>query len=183
VSYADAARSDPRKLPYVVGPSDVLRITVWKDPNLSTESAVGPSGTISMPLVGEIPAAGRTVKQIQEEATRRLGAFVKEAVVTVALVEVNSYRFTVAGNVERRGMFSPRYYVTVSEAIALAGGPNRYASPANVVVIRPGERDDPAKSTAGGPAQRIAIDYEEILSGKSPAQDIVVLAGDTIFVP
>jgi len=86
VSYADAARSDPRKLPYVVGPSDVLRITVWKDPNLSTESAVGPSGTISMPLVGEIPAAGRTVKQIQEEATRRLGALFKEAVVPKARV-------------------------------------------------------------------------------------------------
>ncbi len=191
-TYLEAARSDPRKLPYVIGPSDVLRITVWKDPNLSTESAVGPGGTITMPLVGELPAAGRTAKQIQEEATRRLGAFVKDAVVTVAVIEVNSYRFTVAGNVERRGMFSPRYYVTVSEAIALAGGPNRYASPANVVVIRPAERDDPGdpgehpkgwKSPAGGATQRIAIDYDEILSGKSPAQDIVVLAGDTVLVP
>jgi len=173
-SYVEAARNDPRKQPYVVGPSDVLRITVWKDPNLSTEGAVGPGGTITMPLVGELPAAGHTVKQIQEEAARRLAAFVKDAVVTVAVVEVNSYRFTVAGNVERRGLFSPRYYVTVSEAIALAGGPNRYASPANVVVIRPAE---------GGGAQRIAIDYEQILSGKSPAQDIVVVAGDTVLVP
>lgn len=173
-SYLEAARNDPRKLPYVVGPSDVLRITVWKDPNLSSEGAVGPGGTITMPLVGEFPAAGRTVKQIQEEATRRLAAFVKDAVVTVAVVEVNSYRFTVAGSVEHRGMFNPRYYVTVSEAIALAGGPNRYASPANVVVIRPAD---------SGAAQRIAIDYEEILSGKNPAQDIVVLAGDTVLVP
>jgi polysaccharide export outer membrane protein len=173
-SYAEAARNDPRKQPYVVGPSDVLRITVWKDPNLSTEGAVGPGGTITMPLVGELPAAGRTIKQIQEEAARRLAAFVKDAVVTVAVVEVNSYRFTVAGNVEHRGLFSPRYYVTVSEAIALAGGPNRYASPANVVVIRPAE---------SGATQRIAIDYEQILSGKSPAQDIVVVAGDTVLVP
>ena len=172
-SYLAAARSDPRKAPYVVGPSDVLRITVWKDPSLSTEGPVGPGGTITMPLVGELPAAGRTVKQIQEEAARGLAAFVKDAVVTVAVVEVNSYRFTVAGNVEHRGMFSPRYYVTVSEAIALAGGPNRYASPAKVVVIRPAEKV----------AQRIAIDYEEILSGASPAQDIVVLAGDTVLVP
>jgi polysaccharide export outer membrane protein len=170
----EAARNDPRKLPYVVGPSDVIRITVWKDPSLSAEGAVGPGGTITMPLVGELQAAGRTVKQIQEEATRRLASFVKDAVVTVAVVEVNSYRFTVAGSVEHRGMFNPRYYVTVSEAIALAGGPNRYASPANVVVIRPAEN---------GPTQRIAIDYDEILSGKSPAQDIVVLAGDTVLVP
>jgi polysaccharide export outer membrane protein len=71
-------------------------------------------------------------------------------------------------------MFSPRYYVTVSEAIALAGGPNRYGSPASVVVIRP---------AGSGATQRIAIDYEEILSGKNSAQDIVVLAGDTVLVP
>jgi polysaccharide export outer membrane protein len=173
-NYLEASRNDPRKLPYVVGPSDVLRITVWKDPSLSTEGAVGPGGAITMPLVGELAAAGRNVKQIQDEAARRLSAFVKDAVVTVAVVEVNSYRFTVAGNVEHRGMFSPRYYVTVSEAIALAGGPNRYASPDSVVVIRPAE---------SGTTQRIAIDYDEILSGKSPAQDIVVLARDTVLVP
>jgi polysaccharide export outer membrane protein len=173
-SYLEASRNDPRKLPYVVGPSDVLRITVWKDPGLSTEGAVGPGGTITMPLVGELPAAGHTVKQIQDEATRRLANFVKDAVVTVAVIEVNSYRFTVAGNVEHRGMFSPRYYVTVSEAIALAGGPNRYASPNSVVVIRP---------TESGTTQRIAIDYDEILSGKNPAQDIVILAHDTVLVP
>ncbi len=172
--YLEASRNDPRKLPYVVGPSDVLRITVWKDPSLSTEGAVGPGGGITMPLVGELTAGGHTVKQIQDEAARRLAAFVKDAVVTVAVVEVNSYRFTVAGNVEHRGMFSPRYYVTVSEAIALAGGPNRYASPDSVVVIRPSE---------SGTMQRIAVDYDEILSGKSPAQDIVVLARDTVLVP
>jgi polysaccharide export outer membrane protein len=172
--YLEASRNDPRKLPYVVGPSDVLRITVWKDPSLSTEGVVGPGGGITMPLVGELTAAGRTVKQIQDEAARRLAAFIKDAVVTVAVVEVNSYRFTVAGNVEHRGMFSPRYYVTVSEAIALAGGPNRYASADSVVVIRPSE---------SGTMQRIAVDYDEILSGKSPAQDIVVLARDTVLVP
>jgi polysaccharide export outer membrane protein len=173
-SYADAARSDPRKHPYVVGPSDVLRITVWKDPNLSTEGAVSPEGTITMPLIGELPAAGRTAKQIQDDAAKLLAGYVKDVVVTVAVIEVNSYRFTVAGNVEHRGMFSPRYYVTVSEAIALAGGPNRYASPNAIVVIRPAE---------SGIAQRISIDYEQILSGKSPAQNIVLLAGDTVVVP
>jgi polysaccharide export outer membrane protein len=75
----------------------------------------------------------------------------------------------VAGNVEHPGMFTPRYYVTVSEAIALAAGPNRYASTGNVVVVRG--------------ARRIPIDYDAILSGKSPEQDIVVLAGDSVRVP
>jgi polysaccharide export outer membrane protein len=167
--YADAARTDPRFLPYVIGVSDVVRATVWKDPNLSTDAAVRPDGTITLPLVGEIVAAGRTVVELQRDIAEHLSAFAKDAVVTVAVIEVNSYRFTVAGNVERSGIFAPRYYVTVSEAIALAAGPNRYASTGSVVIVR-GKR-------------RIPIDYDAILSGKSPEQDIVVLAGDAIRVP
>jgi polysaccharide export outer membrane protein len=167
--YADAARNDPRTRPYVIGVSDVVRIAVWKDPNLSTDAAVRPDGTITLPLVGEIVAAGRTVVELQRNIAEHLSAFAKDAVVTVAVVEVNSYRFTVAGNVERPGMFSPRYYVTVSEAIALAAGPNRYASTGNVVIVRG--------------THRIPIDYDAILSGKSPEQDVVVLAGDAVRVP
>jgi polysaccharide biosynthesis/export protein len=167
--YADAARSDPRTRPYVIGVSDVVRVTVWKDPNLSTDAAVRPDGTITLPLVGEVVAAGRTVVELQGKIGEHLSAFAKDAVVTVAVVEVNSYRFTVAGNVERPGMFAPRYYVTVSEAIALAAGPNRYASTGKVVIVRG--------------AHRIPIDYDAILSGKSPEQDVVVLAGDAVRVP
>jgi polysaccharide export outer membrane protein len=167
--YADAARNDPRTRPYVIGVSDVVRVTVWKDPNLSTDAAVRPDGTITLPLVGEIVAAGRTVAELHGKIVEQVSAFAKDAVVTVAVVEVNSYRFTVAGNVERPGMYTPRYYVTVSEAIALAAGPNRYASTGSVVIVR-GTR-------------RIPIDYDAILSGKSPEQDIVVLAGDAVRVP
>jgi polysaccharide export outer membrane protein len=172
--YPEAANSDPRKHPYVIGAADVLRVTVWKDPNLSTEAAVGPGGTITLPLVGEVQAAGRTPADVQEELAQRLAAYVKDAVITVAVVEVNSYRFTVAGSVEHRGMFTPRYYVTVSEAIALAGGPTRYAATSDVVVIR---------TAAAGHPLRIPIDYDKILSGKRPDEDIVILAGDTVLVP
>ena len=133
---ADAAREDPRGRPYVIGVSDVVRVTVWKDPNLSADAAVRPDGTLTLPLVGEVVAAGRTATALQKEVAQRLSAYVKEAVVTVAIAEVNSYRFTVAGNVERPGMFTSRYYVTVSEALALAGGPNRFASSSDMVVVR-----------------------------------------------
>jgi polysaccharide export outer membrane protein len=167
--YADAARNDPRTRPYVIGVSDVVRVTVWRDPNLSTDAAVRPDGTITLPLVGEIVAAGRTVVELQGDIGEHLSAFAKDAVVTIAVVEVNSYRFTVAGNVERPGMFTPRYYVTVSEAIALAAGPNRYASTGKMVIVRG--------------TSRIPIDYDAILSGKSPEQDVVVLAGDAVRVP
>src|SRR5215510_8098356 len=67
--YAQAARSDPRRLPYIIGVADVVRVTVWKDPSLSTDAIVRPDGTITMPLVGELRAAGRTAAELQQEAT------------------------------------------------------------------------------------------------------------------
>jgi len=171
--YAEAARNDPRGHPYVIGASDVVRVTVWKDPNLSADAVVRPDGTITLPLVGEVVATGRTAVALQDEIQTRLAAFVKDAVVTVAIEEVNSYRFTVAGNVEHPGLFTSRYYVTVSEALALAGGPTRYASTGDMVIVRNGR----------GRTVRIPIDYDAILSGKSPEQDIVILPGDAVRVP
>jgi polysaccharide export outer membrane protein len=167
--YAEAARDDPRTHPYVIGVADIVRITVWKDPNLSTDAAVRPDGTVTLPLVGEVTAAGLTAAAFQAKVAERLAAYAKDAVVTVAVIDVNSYRFTVAGNVEHPGMFSPKYYVTLSEAVALAGGPNRYASTGNMVLVRRG--------------QRIPIDYDAILSGKSPQEDVVILSGDSLRVP
>ena len=167
--FADAARTDPRGQPYVIGVSDVVRVTVWKDASLSADVAVLPDGSIILPLVGAVPAAGATAAGLQAKVAEKLAAFTKDPVVTVSVAEVNSYRFTVAGNVEHPGMFASKYFVTVSQAIALAGGPNRYADTADVVLVRGG--------------RRISIDYEGILSGKSPEQDIVVLAGDALRVP
>ncbi|HEY3493217.1 MAG TPA: polysaccharide biosynthesis/export family protein [Polyangiaceae bacterium] len=172
-SYADAVRTDPRRQPYVIGPADVVRITVWKDPALSTEAVVRPDGTITLPASGEMRAAGRTVADLQKETRARVAALVNDPVVSVAVVEVNSYRFTVAGNVEHPGLFSSRYYLTVSEAIALAGGPNRYASTSDVVIVRSGARG----------LERIRIDYDGILNGRNPEQDVVLLAGDSVRVP
>jgi polysaccharide biosynthesis/export protein len=171
--YADAAQRDPRGKPYIIGVADVVRVSVWKDESLSTDAIVRPDGTLTMPLVGELRAAGRTAAQLQQDASQRLAAVVKDASVTVSVTEVNSYRFTVAGNVEHPGLFTARYYLTVSEALALAGGPNRYATTDEVVVVRP----------VNGSLLRIPINYDAILSGKRPEQDIVILAGDSVRVP
>jgi polysaccharide export outer membrane protein len=172
--YAEAARSDPRRFPYVIGVADVVRISVWKDPGLSTDAIVRPDGTITVPLVGDLRAAGRTSAELQQEANTRLAAFVKDAVVTVSVVEVNSYQFTVAGAVENPGLFNSRSYLTVSEALALAGGPTRYASTGDVVVVR---------TLKTGAKLRIPIDYDAIIAGRAPQQDIVILAGDAVRVP
>jgi len=168
---------DPRKQEYVLGPSDVLRINVWHNAELSVEVAVRPDGTISMPLIGDVQAAGRTPAQVRAEIAKRLSTFVRDesAIVTVTVAAINSYRFVISGNVEKAGAYASAHYVTVSEALALAGGPNRFASADETVIIR----TDPAR----GGVKRIPIDYPAILNGTHPEQDLFLLPGDTLYVP
>jgi polysaccharide export outer membrane protein len=161
-----------------VGVSDELSITVWKNPELSTQTTVRPDGTITMPLVGDLAAQGRTPSQLREEITQRLGQFIKDesAVVSIAVVAVNSYRFTVTGEVVRAGVFTSRNYVTVSEAIALAGGFTRFAAKSKIVIVR---RDPKAE----GGHRRIPIVWSAIASGDHPEMNIFLLADDTVYVP
>jgi len=162
---------------YEIGVSDGLRITVWKNPDLSTDAVVRPDGTITMPLVGDIKAAGRTPSQLRAEITERMGQFIKDdsAVVTVAVTAFNSYRFTVSGNVENPGVFTSVHYVTVAEAIALAGGPNKFATNSGVVIVR--------RDRQTGKFRRIPVNYNDVRSGKRPEANLVLLPGDTVYVP
>lgn len=174
--YDYASEPDPRKQEFTLGAADALRINVWKNPELSAETIVRPDGTISLPLIGEIAAGGRTPRELQVAIAQKLTAFVKDesASVTVAVVGVNSYRFVVVGNVEHGGTFTSNHYVTVSEAMALAGGPTRFGEPEHIVIIRP----DPTGGT-----RRIPIDYPAILNGTRPQENLALIAGDTIYVP
>jgi polysaccharide export outer membrane protein len=171
-----AAEPDPRKEGFLLGPSDVLKINVWHNPDLSVDSVVRPDGTITMPLVGDIRAAGRTPVEVRDEITKRLKVYIADesAVVTVAVSSVNSYHFVVNGNVEKPGTYNATHYATVSEAITLAGGPNKFASPEETVIIR---------ADTAGATKRIPINEIGILNGKHPEQDLVILPGDTIYVP
>jgi polysaccharide export outer membrane protein len=143
--------------------------------DLSVDAKVRPDGTVTMPLIGDMKAAGRTPTILRAEIEAALKTYVKDdsAKVTVAVSEVNSYQFTVAGNAEHQGSFSAHRFLTVTEAIALAGGPNRFASASNVVVIR---------SSASGP-RRIPVNLEAIYKGARPEMNIVILPGDTIYLP
>ena len=175
--YDYTAEPDPRKQEFLLGPSDVIRVSVWHNPDLSADVTVRPDGTIALPLVGEIPAAGRSAAQVKAEISKKLQTFVKDDAnnVTVSVTAINSYRFVVNGNVEHTGVFASNRYVTVSEAVALAGGPNRFANPDETVIIRL----DP--STNG--KKRIPIDYPAILKGTHPEQDLPLVAGDVVYVP
>ncbi len=174
--YPYAKEPDPRKTEFVIGVADQLRIRVWKNPELNTEIQVRPDGTITMSLVGDVRAEGLTPSELQQAIQTKLSAFIKEesATVTVAVVEVNSYQITVSGNVMQPGMYGSRQFLTVTEAIALAGGPSRFAEPEETVLIR---------TYSDGKVRRIPIDYHKVVRGESLEQNLVLMRGDVIFVP
>jgi polysaccharide biosynthesis/export protein len=175
--YDYSKEPNPRKLEYVIGVSDKLLITVWKNPDLSTDAVVRPDGTVTMPLIGDIKAVGRTPSELRAEITTRLGQFIKDdsAVVTVAVTGVNSYRFTVTGAVEKPGVYTSLDYVTVAEAIALAGGPTKFATHAGVLIIR--------TDVKTGTIRKIPINYDDVRSQRRPEANLVLMAGDTVYVP
>ncbi|MBI4508914.1 MAG: polysaccharide biosynthesis/export family protein [Deltaproteobacteria bacterium] len=174
--YDYSKEPDPRRSEYVIGVSDGIRIDVWNNRELGTQATVRPDGTITMPLVGDLRAVGRTPSQLKDEISQRLSQFIKDesAVVTVAITAVNSYHFTVTGNVERAGVFTSPRFLTVAEALALAGGPNRFATPERTVLVR---------TDSAGNARKIPINLKDVATGQRLEQNLVLLPGDTIFVP
>jgi polysaccharide export outer membrane protein len=171
-SYDYKSEPDPRRSEFQVGPLDALSVVVWRNKELSADVVVRPDGIITVPLVGDVQAAGRTPSDIQKDVLNRLKEYVRDEqlVVSVAVAAVNSYHFTVSGNVEKAGYYTSKTYVTAVEAVAMAGGPNKYAGDL-VYIVR------------GTPTRRIPIDLPRAASGEYPEQNLVVLRGDVILVP
>lgn len=168
---------NPNARELTLGVGDVLQIDVWSQKDLNTQATVRPDGTLTMPLVGDIKAVGMTPSALKDTIYKGLQAYVKMASpseVSVAVTQLKSYRFTVQGEVGRPGQFSNDSYVTVSEAIALAGGPTRFAKRNEIQLFR---RD------AKGAMQSLTIDYDLVASGKREDLDVWILAGDTLYVP
>lgn len=166
---------DPRNAEYVIGIGDHLGINVWENEALTTEAVVRPDGTITMPLVGDLKAAGDTPSTLKARIKVRLAEFIKSTEITVAVTEPLSYRFTVAGEVQQQGVFTSAYYVTVSEAIALAGGFTRFAKSSEITLAR--------RDPKTGKIRQIPIVYDILVKGERPEMNIVLLAGDSMFVP
>jgi polysaccharide export outer membrane protein len=169
---------DPRLMEYVIGASDQLSIRVWRNPDVSSDVTVRPDGTITLPLLGDVTAAGKTPSEVREVITNQLGNYLKGdgLVVSVAVVAANSYTFAVSGKVERPGIFTSQRYLTVLEAIQLAGGPNRFASPSDTKLFRRVSRTSVKTRT-------IPIDYPSVLDGSQPDANLVLLPGDQLHVP
>ncbi len=177
--YNYGGEPDPRNREIVLGVGDVVSINVWGEGNsgLNTEAAIRPDGTITMPLVGDLRATGTTPSQLKQTIKMRLQDFVKlqGPEITVAVKQWRSYRFTIQGEVQKTGVYTSDEYVTVADALALAGGPTRFAKTSQIVLMR---RDPKTNQT-----KRIPLDYDALASGKRLDMNIYVLPGDTIFVP
>src|ERR1051325_10976200 len=137
-NYDYAKEPDPRNKELVLGVGDVISINVWETPNLSVEATIRPDGTITMPLVGDLKAAGETPTSLKNRIKNQLQAYVKMqgTEVTVAVKAWRSYRFTIQGEVSKAGVFSSDQFLTVSDALALAGGLTRFAKRNEITLTR-----------------------------------------------
>jgi polysaccharide export outer membrane protein len=155
---------------YTIGPSDVLQVTVWKEPDLTGEVSVRIDGMITVPLLGDLQAAGRTPVDLAESLREGFERYVEKPRVTVGVSKTNSARFYVVGRVSKPGEFALRGQTTVLQGLALAGGFKEFAKTDRIVIVR---QDQTV----------VSVNYERIAEGKDISQNILLDAGDTIVVP
>jgi polysaccharide export outer membrane protein len=174
---AEKQKPEPRWMAvsesYVIGPEDVLYIHVWKEEAFSRTVPVRMDGKISLPLIDDIQAAGYTARQLKEVLTKRLKEFLESPNVSVTVVEANSYKVYVSGQVRTPGMYRLRSETTLLQIIAMAGGFTDWANLKKILIIRKEE----------GKEKRITVNYKKILKGDAAESNIILKSGDTIIVP
>jgi polysaccharide export outer membrane protein len=164
----------PHDASFVIGNDDLLAINVWKEPELTRSIPVRLDGRISLPLVGEVQAAGRTPLQLEHDIAVKLRNYIDQPEVTVMIEKINSQKFNVLGQVMNPGSYSLTLATTVLDGIAAAGGFRDFAKQKDIYVLR--------QDSSGGQS-RIAFNYKEIIKGKHLEQNIKLEPRDTIVVP
>ena len=158
---------------YVIGIPDLLRIVVWKNPELSVEVPVRRDGKISVPLVDDVQAEGLSPEELKEVLTEALAEFVTAPEVTVIVQQINSHMVTVVGAVARSGQIPLVRQMRVLEAIATMGGFSVWAKKNQVKIIRQN----------GNETIEYVFNYGAFSSGKAPASNLLLQPGDTVVVP
>ena len=157
---------------YVIGPEDVLDIFVWKETELSRRVPVRMDGKISIPLVGELQAAGLTPLKLKAELIDKLKAYVEIPNVTVTVMEVNSFKVYISGQVAKPGAYTLRSETTFLQFITMVGGFTEWANQRKILLLRKEQ----------GMEKRYTINYKKIISGDDMSQNMVLNSGDTIIV-
>lgn len=159
---------------YIIGAEDVLDISVWKNADLSRVVNVRPDGKISLPLIGDVQAAGLTPNQLRDKIVGRLKEYQETAVASVIVQTVNSYRIFMVGEVRTPGVYQLKSRTTILQAIAVAGGLTQFASKNKIVLIR--------KTIDGVSEEKISIRFNDLVYADED-KNLILKAGDTIFVP
>jgi polysaccharide export outer membrane protein len=169
------ARATVPSLPadYVIGPEDVLGVVFWRDQDMTGDVTVRPDGMVTLPLLGDIAAAGLTPDVLREQIQKAAGKYVQDPSVTVVVRQINSRKVFITGEVKTPGAYplvAPR---TVMQLIALAGGLNEWADAKAITVAR----------TENGRQQSFKFNYKDVAHGKKLEQNILLKPGDTVIVP
>ncbi len=168
----ESGTASPTSPSYVIGPQDVIQVTVWKEPALSQSLTVRPDGMISLPLLGDIPASGMTPTLLSTDLSSRLKKYINDPLVTVTVVTVNSKRVFLLGEVGHVGGMPLTPEMTPLQAIAAAGGLSPYANAKHIYILR----------TENGKQKKLFFDYKKAIKTGNE-QGIVLVPGDTIVVP
>jgi len=158
---------------YVIGPQDVLDISVWKENELTRTVPVRPDGKISMPLLNDVRAAGLTPNQLAAQITTSLKRFVTDPQVTVIVTQINSQRVYILGEVLRTGAYPLLPEMTILQALSSAGGFTPFANRKKIYMFR----------VENGKQVKYPFDYKAVIDGKRTEENVVLKAGDTIVVP
>jgi polysaccharide biosynthesis/export protein len=158
---------------FLIGADDVLGIDVWKEAEVTRTVTVRSDGKISLPLIGEVQAAGKTPKQLQEDIRSKLAGFIADPEVTLVVQEVRSHRFNILGQVQHPGAFPLGSSTTVLDAIAEAGGFRDFAKQKGIYILR---------TNPDGSQVRIPFNYREVIKGDAK-QNVRLENHDTVIVP
>jgi polysaccharide export outer membrane protein len=165
-----SATDDPN---YIIGPQDVVEISVWKEAELSRAVPVRPDGKISLPLLDDVQAAGLTPMQLAGQIKTRLNQYMTEPQVTVIVTQTNSQRIYILGEISRTGAYALIPDMTILQAISNAGGPTAFANSKRIYLLR----------QENGKQGKLFFNYKEVVSGKHTEQNVLLKPGDTIVVP
>lgn len=163
---------------FLLGPEDVLEVSVWRNQDLSRIVVVRPDGKISLPLIGDVQASGLNASQVAVKIAARLAEFKENPNVSVSLKEVNSYFIYVLGEVLKPGKYPLKSYVTVLQGVSMAGGFTPLASKSQMQVIRTRTNENGTENQI-----RIPVPYNQLISGKGEIENFILKSGDTIVVP
>ena len=159
---------------YVIGPTDILDVSVWKEPDISRTVTVRPDGKISLPLVGELNASGQTPVQLQALIRDKLAAYITSPEVTILMHDVRSGTVSIFGKVAKEGSYPLTKQMTVLDVIAAAGGFKDYAKLSKIYVMR---------VQADGTTNRYKFNFKQVIKGQKLSQNILLEPRDAIYIP